>query len=51
MDGHCSGDRCAPLQRQQDTKAVGCTNSQQAKESIGDDKCEYLPSPLLSGWR
>ncbi len=41
MDGHCSGDRCAPLQRQTDAQAIACTKSQQAGQDIGD-QCEYL---------
>lgn len=37
MDGHCANDRCAPLQRQEDTTAVSCTKKQSYGEDIGDD--------------
>lgn len=40
MDGKCAGDRCAPLQRQQDANAVACTQGQKARESIGDE-CKF----------
>ncbi|KAI1488440.1 hypothetical protein F5X96DRAFT_685393 [Biscogniauxia mediterranea] len=43
MDGHCSGDRCAPLERQTDAQAIACTKSQTAVEDIGDDWIEALP--------
>ncbi|OIW26216.1 hypothetical protein CONLIGDRAFT_671839, partial [Coniochaeta ligniaria NRRL 30616] len=42
MDNKCAGDNCKPLQRQADAKAISCTKSQMAHESIGDDK--WLPS-------
>lgn len=41
MDGHCANDRCAPLQRQEDTTAVSCTKKQSYGEDIGDD-CWFL---------
>jgi hypothetical protein len=47
MDGKCSGDRCAPLQRQVDTKAVACTQNQYAREDIGTDKCELFSEGLV----
>jgi len=43
MDGKCSGDRCAPLQRQTDAKAVACTKGQTAREDIGDGWLQNLP--------
>ncbi|KAI1809962.1 hypothetical protein GGS20DRAFT_590038 [Poronia punctata] len=47
MDGKCSGDRCAPLQRQTDAEAIACTKSQQSDTDIGD---EWLPSlPGMDG--
>ncbi|KAI8628951.1 hypothetical protein F5Y19DRAFT_485315 [Xylariaceae sp. FL1651] len=42
MDNKCSGDRCAPLQRQTDAQAIACTKGSESKEDIGDDK--WLPS-------
>ncbi|KAI1384851.1 uncharacterized protein F4822DRAFT_374855 [Hypoxylon trugodes] len=45
MDGKCSGDRCAPLQRQTDKQAIDCIKGQSVKEDIGDD---WLPN--LPGW-
>ena len=41
MDGKCSGDRCAPLQRQTDQAAIDCIKSQSVQESIGDE-CKFL---------
>ncbi|KAG7284527.1 hypothetical protein NEMBOFW57_010902 [Staphylotrichum longicolle] len=38
MDGKCAGDRCAPLQRQTDAKAIACAKAQAAREDIGTDK-------------
>ncbi|KAI1375847.1 hypothetical protein F4677DRAFT_102695 [Hypoxylon crocopeplum] len=45
MDGKCSGDRCAPLQRQTDQAAIDCVKSQSVQESIGDEWLTGLP-----GW-
>ncbi|KAI1769044.1 hypothetical protein GGR53DRAFT_274983 [Hypoxylon sp. FL1150] len=45
MDGKCSGDRCAPLQRQTDQQAIDCVKSQSVQEDIGDDWLTGLP-----GW-
>ncbi|KAI1107180.1 hypothetical protein F4804DRAFT_219280 [Jackrogersella minutella] len=45
MDGKCSGDRCAPLQRQTDQAAIDCVKSQSVAEDIGDDWLTELP-----GW-
>ncbi len=42
MDTKCSGDACKALARQDNAKAVGCTNHQTAIEDIGTDKCELL---------
>ncbi|KAJ3552587.1 hypothetical protein NPX13_g11076 [Xylaria arbuscula] len=47
MDGKCSGDRCAPLQRQTDAQAIACTKSQQSGENIGDQWLTSLPGMTM----
>jgi hypothetical protein len=43
MDSKCANDNCKALTRQSNDKAIACTKSQIAKESIGDDWIPELP--------
>jgi hypothetical protein len=43
----CGSEYCDQVLKIQDGKdAIGCTKAQQAEEDVGDDKCEFGPSPI-----
>jgi len=51
MDTKCAGDSCRALQRQQEAKAIDCTQNQFAKEEIGDVWLTDLPGLTAASYK